>query len=246
MKAIAKWSPLRELEHDGNLMKAEFPEVERGERARRPASTYGSAVRSFAFPDGAVAEFTGGILKVHLLPSPEVMPRSIDSSLGKRRQGGIDAARLLLSFQIRNVISIRETIGPFHDGDSQCEVWASAEGNYDECEARLEVKLDSYLRRSTDSLPLPTSWLPGTQTVISATPFEEGAAVTKEMFKHWVKRVRRAVPFKGCRAISGHYSRGFSTSPGALTMKPIDTVDIAARFEVFTNGEEVGSRRINA
>ncbi|MGA7216492.1 MAG: hypothetical protein WBX20_20000 [Terrimicrobiaceae bacterium] len=110
---------------------------------------------------------------------------------------------------MRNIISIRETIAPFRDGDAQCEVWASAEGVYDETDARLEVKLDSYLRRSSDSQPLPTSWLPETQTVISATPFEDGASVAKEMFKHWVKRVRQAVPFNGSRAISGRCSRGF-------------------------------------
>ena len=232
MKAIAKWSPTRERKGDENLIEAEFPHVERGEHSP------GSAMRSFAFPEGAVAEFSGGILKVRLVPSPEGLPRSMDSSLG-RRQNGIDGGHLLLPFQIRNVISIRETLASFHDGDSQCEVWASAEGNYDESDARLEVKLDCFLRRSSDSMPLPTSWLPRAQTVMSATPFQEGASVTKEMFKHWVKRVRQSIPFKGSRANSGSWSRRFSTGHEAPMGKPVDTRDIAARFEVFTNGKEV-------
>ena len=246
MNTLSKTGSIRERQYDEKLLKAEFPQLEKGQHSRRSAYACGPAMRSFAFPEGAVAEFRGGVLKVHLLQSAEVMPQSIDSSFGNRRQGGVDAGRLSLSFQIRNVISIRETIALFHDGDSLCEVWASAEGNFDAADARLEVKLDCYLRRSSDSLPLPTSWLPEAQTVMSATPFEEGTSVTKEMFKHWAKRVRQTVPFKGSRANSGPWSRAFSTNHEALTTNSVDTRDIAARFEVFTNGKEVRRGRTNA
>lgn len=95
-------------------------------------------------------------------------------------------------FRMRTVISISETVAPFHAGDG-CEVWASAEGKYDEANSRLEVNLDSFLRLRDDR-HLATNWLPTAQTVTSLAPFEEATSIAKAIFKHWVERVRRAMP----------------------------------------------------
>jgi hypothetical protein len=73
------------------------------------------------------------------------------------------------------------------------EVWASADANYDEARSQLEVKLDSFLRRSSDDKRLTPNWLPSSQTVLSSVPFEEGGPLAKRMFEHWVRRLHRTV-----------------------------------------------------
>jgi hypothetical protein len=106
-------------------------------------------------------------------------------------------AELLPFFRMRTVISISETVAPFVSANGRCEVWASAEGKYDDANARLELNLDSFLRRR-DEQDLATNWLPGAQTVTSMAPREEATSIAKAIFKHWVSRVRRAVPGNGC------------------------------------------------
>ena len=92
---------------------------------------------------------------------------------------------------MKKVISISEIVAPIQIEDDFCEVWASAEANYHE--GKLEVKLDSFLRRSSDNEHLSTNWLPETETVIERVDFEEGSPAAKEIFENWVKRVRQAV-----------------------------------------------------
>jgi hypothetical protein len=81
----------------------------------------------------------------------------------------------------------------FESKATACEVWASAHADYNEAKSRLEVKLDSFLRRSSDNEHLPASWLPGTETVSERIDLEEVSPAAKEIFENWVKRVRRAV-----------------------------------------------------
>jgi len=98
---------------------------------------------------------------------------------------------------MKKVISISEIVAPIRVENDACEVWASADADYDEAKSRLEVKLDSFLRRSSDNEHLPASWLPGKETVSERVDFEEGSPAAKEIFENWVKRVRRAVLQKG-------------------------------------------------
>ncbi|MGB7839765.1 MAG: hypothetical protein WBL40_16820 [Terrimicrobiaceae bacterium] len=92
---------------------------------------------------------------------------------------------------MKKVISISEIVAPIRVENDRYEVWASAEANYHE--GKLEVQLDSFLRRSTDDEHLSPSWLPKTQMVIEYVDFEKGSPAPKEIFENWVKRVRRAV-----------------------------------------------------
>ena len=92
---------------------------------------------------------------------------------------------------MKKVISISEIVAPIQIEDDFCVVWTSAEANYHE--GKLEVKLDSFLRRSSDNEHLSTNWLPETETVIERVDFEEGSPAAKEIFENWVKRVRQAV-----------------------------------------------------
>jgi hypothetical protein len=92
---------------------------------------------------------------------------------------------------MKKVISISEIVAPIQIENEVCEVWASAEAGY--YEGKLEVKLDSFLRRSSDNKHLSASWLPETETVVERVDFEEGSRAAKEIFENWVRRVRRAL-----------------------------------------------------
>ena len=98
---------------------------------------------------------------------------------------------------MKKVISISEIVAPIRVENDLCKVWASADTDYDEAKSRLEVKLDSFLRRFSDNEHLPASWLPGKETVSEHVDFEEGSPAAKEIFENWVKRVRSAVLQKG-------------------------------------------------
>jgi hypothetical protein len=82
---------------------------------------------------------------------------------------------------MKKVISISEIVAPIQIEDDLCEVWASAEASYHE--GKLEVELDSFVRRSSDNEHLSASWLPETQTVIERVDFEEGSPAAKEIFE---------------------------------------------------------------
>ena len=97
---------------------------------------------------------------------------------------------------MKKLISISEIVAAIRVEDEACEVWAIADANYDEAKSRLEVKLDSFVRRSSDNKHLLASWLPGTETVNEAVAFEEGSPAAKEIFQNWVKQIRRAVQQK--------------------------------------------------
>jgi hypothetical protein len=67
---------------------------------------------------------------------------------------------------------------------------------------KLEVNLDSFLRRSSDDQQLPASWLPDTETVIERVDPEEGIPTGKEIVAKRVKRVRRTVGIRSAVATS--------------------------------------------
>jgi HSP20 family protein len=60
---------------------------EKGKKYHRVERAYGSFMRSFTLPEGTTgdkvsAEFTDGVLKVHLPKSEEAKPKSIDVKVG--------------------------------------------------------------------------------------------------------------------------------------------------------------------
>lgn len=242
MKMLTESSPSRSLENKEFLITTELSGVGKRERYDRVESF---AARSFTFPEGAVAEFSDGVLKVHLSTSPEARRKFIDSRLHKRRQVGEDnVARPLAPVQMRTVISINEVVASFHHGESKCEVWASAYGSYDETNSRLVVILDSMVQRSSDNQPIQTNWLPDPQTVISVVPLAEGTSLAKEMFRHWVKRVHQAAPINARAEAPGARSMGVR-QPHKLIRKPIDTVGLAARFDLHTGSKEPERKQIS-
>ena len=92
---------------------------------------------------------------------------------------------------MKKVISISEIVASIQVENDLCKVWASAAADYHE--GKLEVKLESFLRRSSDNKRVSASWLPETETVVEHIDFEEGSPAAKEIFENWVRRVRRAV-----------------------------------------------------
>jgi hypothetical protein len=92
---------------------------------------------------------------------------------------------------MKKVISISEVVGPVQVRNDLCEVWASADASAHE--RKLEVKLDSFLRRASDNKQLSATWLPESQRVVEVVDPEEASLAAKEIFANWVQRVRRAV-----------------------------------------------------
>ncbi|HEY5954044.1 MAG TPA: hypothetical protein VIT18_06750, partial [Terrimicrobiaceae bacterium] len=60
----------------------------------------------------------------------------------------VDAKPAAPGLAMKKVISISEIVAPVQVEDDLCEVWASAEANFHE--GKLEVKLDSFVRRSSN------------------------------------------------------------------------------------------------
>jgi hypothetical protein len=98
---------------------------------------------------------------------------------------------------MKKVISISEIAAPIRVEDDACEVWASADADYDEAKSRLEVKLESFLRRSSDNEHLSASWLPGKETVSERVDFEEGSPAAKEIFRKLGEAGTPGGPTKG-------------------------------------------------
>jgi hypothetical protein len=92
---------------------------------------------------------------------------------------------------MKKIISISEIVAPIQVESDLCEIWASADASY--YEGKLEVKLDSFLRRARDNERLSADWLPAAEKVIEHVGLEEGSPAAKEIFGNWVERVRRAI-----------------------------------------------------
>jgi hypothetical protein len=95
------------------------------------------------------------------------------------------------------VIDISEIIGTFGRNGSTAEVCATATGGFDDEAGVLRLTLDSFVRpvgvrvRETHET---APWLPHAQTVTEHVAREEAGPVAREMFHHWVAKVRGAVP----------------------------------------------------
>ena len=98
---------------------------------------------------------------------------------------------------MKKVISISEFVAPIRVENDACEVWASADANYDQAKSRLASEARQFSATFQRQQALAASWLPGTEAVNERVDFEEGNPAAKEIFQNWVKRVRRAVQQKG-------------------------------------------------
>ena len=97
---------------------------------------------------------------------------------------------------MKNIISLSEIIGEIERPEGPCELCASAEGTYDEGNARLKVKLDSFLRPlgiTERGLTIRLDRLPRPETVSESVSRPEASALAEEIFGTWVRRVRKAV-----------------------------------------------------
>lgn len=93
---------------------------------------------------------------------------------------------------MKRVISISQIVTPVQIESDSCEVWASAEADYDEATAELKVELATFVRRSKDNERLSANWLPPEEKVTEHVDFAEASPTAKEIFESWVHRVRRA------------------------------------------------------
>jgi hypothetical protein len=96
---------------------------------------------------------------------------------------------------VKNIISLSEIVGEIERPEGPCELCASADGAYDEASARLNVKLDCFLRPSgtAEGTTIPVDWLPHPETVTESVSRPEASAMSKDIFSAWVRRVRKAV-----------------------------------------------------
>ena len=94
-------------------------------------------------------------------------------------------------------MSISEIIETLGKGDSETEICATAETQYDSSAEKVSVALDSFTRcvaasgnREHDT----PSWLPAAEHVTEHLSRDEAEAFTKDVFHSWVKKVRGAIP----------------------------------------------------
>jgi hypothetical protein len=96
-----------------------------------------------------------------------------------------------------NRFSTSEIVELIIRGGKDYEVWAAAEGEYDEAGGELRLHLDAFQKladiRAREELQRP-AWLPKPQTVREKVPREEATELAREIFQRWVGRVRQAIP----------------------------------------------------
>ena len=81
--------------------------------------------------------------------------------------------------------------------DGFYEIWATAEGNYDEARSELRVSLDSFVRPTDIRLRdvrIDAEWLPKGGDVAEHVGADEAHEQAREIFDSWVRKVRRHIP----------------------------------------------------
>jgi len=109
---------------------------------------------------------------------------------------------------MKRVIDTSEVLGTVETPQGTCEVCAAADAQYDEDAARLVVKLDAYLRTTdlrTKEQQFAAGWLPKPETVREGVGPDETVEMARDIFHHWVRRVREAVAASG--SSSNHSKR---------------------------------------
>lgn len=80
-------------------------------------------------------------------------------------------------------------------GGGTAEVQVSADGEYDESRSMLSLTLGDAVRPllKADACARP-AWLPTPQLVREHIALEEATTLARDIFRHWVEKVRRAIP----------------------------------------------------
>lgn len=98
---------------------------------------------------------------------------------------------------MRNILSKSEIVATLEVDDRTCEVVATAQGRYDEDEARLEVELEGFVRevnfRGPDAEWRPP-WMPRRDVVGDHVPRDQASAEAREIFSRWTAKIRAAIP----------------------------------------------------
>ena len=98
---------------------------------------------------------------------------------------------------MKRIISTIEILGTFEQGGREYEVCATADADYEETKSQLVTTLESFLRpvglRAKEER-LTAEWLPAKQHVRESMPIGDALAGAREIFHHWVGRVRQSIP----------------------------------------------------
>lgn len=102
-----------------------------------------------------------------------------------------------LPADMKRIISAIEILGTFEEGAREYEVCATVDAGYEEPKSQLVTTLESFLRpvdiRAKEER-LPADWLPAKERVRESMPLGDALAAAREVFHHWVGRVRRSIP----------------------------------------------------
>jgi hypothetical protein len=73
------------------------------------------------------------------------------------------------------------------------EISATAEGEFDPGSSVLTVRLDTVIHQGVMPEADHRAWLPAAEVVHEHVDQEEATVVARDVFEHWVEKVRRAV-----------------------------------------------------
>lgn len=97
---------------------------------------------------------------------------------------------------MRRILSISEVVETLATPGGAVEVLATGDADFDEDQARMEVRLDSQFRpvaTKTDGRgPLPAT-LPRQDTVKVNLEWAEALPAARDIFRDWAKRVHQSV-----------------------------------------------------
>jgi len=98
---------------------------------------------------------------------------------------------------MKRIIDTSEVLGTVETPEGLCELCASGDASFEEDPGRLVVRLEAFLR-PTDLLVkerhFRADWLPENATVTESVGHEECHEVAREIFHHWVRKLRETAP----------------------------------------------------
>ena len=98
---------------------------------------------------------------------------------------------------MKTILSTSEIIGFVAHAESELEICATAEANFDEGKSQMEVELNSFVRPVDDysrEKPVCPCWLPKKQTAREIVSRSEALELARDIFHRWVGRVRQSCP----------------------------------------------------
>lgn len=96
---------------------------------------------------------------------------------------------------MRKVLSISEIVQDLDLEVEPKELCATAEADYDERNATLVIKLDSFVRQVHHAGPdicTRPEWLPTPETLREGVGIEDSSDMARDIFRRWTKKVREA------------------------------------------------------